>query len=817
MSARQAESKNRLSFEGIRLRSLFALLFLFSFCSRAADICADLKVHAANPPAQKCSLADPTGTAVIAPLNFAIGADAQIRFLNLVKAEALKRMSDRLGVLQSPYTEKEVPPALANQVKQARFWLGVADSRISLPYSKPDSAWTNRKIDFDVTSGPLNNIVSGMPASAPLTAQEQSAVAKIFTSALQAPDWATTKSQFMNKDFRSESSILHARYIPKVETAASETNGHLRALAQEQYRELIEKNPLLAFVTAANPKPSDIEAARKAYAVALSAEINKMQSLDVKDPKARALALFSPAVAAVLKAHPEMCDVFSSTLAKVKSNPQNRNAVTSAMDLGSSTVCGVAALASEGTLAVPCFMIAGATTAALAAGAAYDAHREADVLYSGYLGGQTGFAASEARNEEAQGYLAQAGLLVATNIAMLGTAAAAAEKSVAETAVARSAATDISATDRQAKPASRIAATSDGSATKSYAPINTPQVVRSDTAIYQESEIKKQLNEVGIKTKSIRDEDNMTLLEILAKNDEVHLQPSNGSTQIAYGDLLEIKNMPSVNPSARATDPALSHPGMAEKLDRLHELGYKLVVDTSLPLTGRGAYASDLNKVVAILPKTPYHQLVHEVDHAEFQQLVGAHGGLFGKFVIARAAGEKLSLIKTVDPEVLKQIGSDRLAKIEKLIDRGVTTRNAISESLAIDRELATLGWRRFLPDSPGTHTYKYKLRNQIADLEDLGDRVTNQQKNLLELNKRLHDLTEFYDNRKDMILGVGPVVGVATVANVTTFLTQLNKPLTNMLESRYTEIFHDDKGHVIGKKSDGTIEYLELKPSLPN
>lgn len=373
------------------------LISLLSFApvshSASSALCANTRVYANGEQSKTCSLNNPNGQLQTLK-QIATGAAGEKEFLTLVKAQALLRMRSLAVSLRSDSPEAD---AIKQSNKLNRFWLGTKGARLQIPQSIDKNAQLTPQVSF---------------RGEKLTAEEQSSISTLYEKQFEdaKPNWEETKAKFLGKDTRLESTVLNARYLPLANQAAQDVETRLHKVAEEEHQKLIEKQPLLNYLHTAEPTKLDLHVARQFYSADLEKEIYKLADLDPSSEAANALALFAPAVSAVLKDHPEYCEAHSALLAKVKSVAMKRAVGTSGTALAGLGGCALAAAVSEGILALPCIFAAATAETAVSAGAASDAYKEANVLYSGYLGRQVSPKVAEERRAEAQGYLLQAGL-----------------------------------------------------------------------------------------------------------------------------------------------------------------------------------------------------------------------------------------------------------------------------------------------------------------------------------------------------------------------------------------------------------------------
>jgi hypothetical protein len=334
--------------------------------------------------------------------------------------------------------------------------------------------------------------------------------------------------------------------------------------------------------------------------------------------------------------------------------------------------------------------------------------------------------------------------------------------------------------------------------TKSFEPIRPPKFVDSADIKATDKKWREELDKMGVDYwPTMR---NPTLEDRIRFGwSDTKVKPLTGATNPFYGRIYDIDKLPVPATKGSAFTKALQHPEMEDKLKWMKSLGYELVIDTSLPFTGAGAYFSPTKKVIALKPDSKWLDFIHEFQHLEFHEFIGAKR--LKEMIGHRAAGKEL---RDVLPEkVQSEIGKDKIVKIQELIDRGVTPELAVNESLSANAELAAMGWKRYIPGSIGQPSYRYMLRHQITEIEKLGPAMTPQQKKYVESAKRKHQVSHYYDNLP-FYGGVSALVGVPTATMVGT-----GAMIYFLEQKKIVDVYYDTEGNTIGRRRDGKLVYL--------
>jgi hypothetical protein len=323
--------------------------------------------------------------------------------------------------------------------------------------------------------------------------------------------------------------------------------------------------------------------------------------------------------------------------------------------------------------------------------------------------------------------------------------------------------------------------------TMDYRPIKVPAVVKISDLYKADARISKQLDEMNVKYSPIvRDPKiearGMTTLEANVVKFPKQRLDLEGGIKPYYGQLLKVDELPPPGKDLGAKTIALQHPEMAAYKKRIEDMGYNLVIDTSISTTGAEAYIFDFTKVLALSPKSSWQTFVHEFQHVEFNRFLRDKAWGFQLEV-----NKKKRLTDVMRLRTQKRLGADRVKKLEKLLKKQVP-KGAIDEALSVDAELRVLGLRRFVP-GVGSRSQKYALRYQISLLEKHTARTPIQDETLRK-GKETYKWLERYE-QVPTVAATAPLVGVSGFA-----------------AEKYLQVFYDDD-LMLAQKSDGNWDYF--------
>jgi len=168
--------------------------------------------------------------------------------------------------------------------------------------------------------------------------------------------------------------------------------------------------------------------------------------------------------------------------------------------------------------------------------------------------------------------------------------------------------------------------------------------------------------------------------------------------------------------SASGSTPALQHPLMEAYLAEMKKNKCFLVIDTSLPFSGAGAYFHPGVKVIAISPQTTWATFMHEFNHFEFDLYVRPHLAEVVKSV-RQGNGIHSVLLRNNGAANLARMGAPRLKKLEDLVRKEIPDLG-IDETLAVDRGLRQMKWKRYLP-AQEKRLREYALKHQHKALSE--------------------------------------------------------------------------------------------------
>jgi hypothetical protein len=223
------------------------------------------------------------------------------------------------------------------------------------------------------------------------------------------------------------------------------------------------------------------------------------------------------------------------------------------------------------------------------------------------------------------------------------------------------------------------------------------------------------------------------------------------------------------------------HPDMQARLHELRRQGYRVVVDLTLPATGAAAYLDPATKVIGVTPFTLWHQFEHEVEHSKVNEFLIARA----KHIRVEGAGAK----EVVLPEnIVKTLGHEAVEKQIALASKGLPDRGW-DETLAVDAELRSFGWRRFVPRTENFFPYRYAASNRAASLLEIERRTPEQNRMLMRSVVDLAAIrTADFLIRHPILTSIGASYGAS----------QVYGPMKQMIYSEKNgEVFiEDEDGH---------------------
>jgi hypothetical protein len=317
-----------------------------------------------------------------------------------------------------------------------------------------------------------------------------------------------------------------------------------------------------------------------------------------------------------------------------------------------------------------------------------------------------------------------------------------------------------------------------------------------------------------------------TILSNMRSRGEVSVTSFNPSKGVNTGIVMRVTEPPSIGilsrSSSNAMTPAFTHPDFAAKFRELQENGVDVIVDTSMRKANAGGYFSAARDgerpAIALSPDTPWNSFVHEYQHYEFSKL--DFNNIRMTAGVSLNSGENFSeVLSRTNPDVFNQIGPQRLAKLDSYIKRGILDKLALDESLAVDQEVASLGWKTYTPDGALAEyqANRYKLDHQVDGLNRqiaaingnaaIPQRVREAQ--LAVLNRTLAELSTQAESDLAAIKIRYPELRNAQVRDRNLAIAGGIAGAGAIAWGAYTKIFYDQNSNVIGVKADGSVDVL--------
>lgn len=220
-------------------------------------------------------------------------------------------------------------------------------------------------------------------------------------------------------------------------------------------------------------------------------------------------------------------------------------------------------------------------------------------------------------------------------------------------------------------------------------PIHRPKLVQCIDVVNNTHAWEKQLIQMGAKLSEVYER---TYLKILVEYKLIKFNYESSPIDFEFGRLLRIDVPPTAVKVANWATPALKHPEFVKYMEILKKMGSGVVVDTSLPFTGAGAYYSPANGLIALRPTSTWATFVHEFQHAKFDRLFSYNLG-WSKLEARIKSGVKLKdLISGEDALIFDDL---YLERIERLTKKGFAQldRDAMNEALSGIEEVASISY----------------------------------------------------------------------------------------------------------------------------
>ncbi|HEY1079487.1 MAG TPA: hypothetical protein VGE46_05295, partial [Bdellovibrio sp.] len=192
-----------------------------------------------------------------------------------------------------------------------------------------------------------------------------------------------------------------------------------------------------------------------------------------------------------------------------------------------------------------------------------------------------------------------------------------------------------------------------------------------------------------------------------------YLEPTEGGGKGSSVSRLEVVELPEPLASTSGYSQALFHPEMAAYKKKLEDMGYKLVIDPTLSITDVAGYHQRETMTVALGVESSWTTFRHEFRHAEFADAIGNYRKFIDHYNL-KATNKSLLEIWGGPGGPVEKLGKESVLKIEKMVKQG-QNELAINETLAVDAELKSLGWKRFIPVVHATHVdyaYSYQVKS---------------------------------------------------------------------------------------------------------
>jgi hypothetical protein len=146
--------------------------------------------------------------------------------------------------------------------------------------------------------------------------------------------------------------------------------------------------------------------------------------------------------------------------------------------------------------------------------------------------------------------------------------------------------------------------------------------------------------------------------------------------------------------AASGSSPFWQHPEFKSRFKEAKEMGVTVLLD---PQKNNGALYNPNNKSIYLNPNAPFHYFEHEFTHAQFDHFLRSKISSNGVSIDTKFR-EGTHLQNILPESDIQKIGSKNISYMQGLLEKYNST-NAINESLAVKKQLQSLGWNPISSD----------------------------------------------------------------------------------------------------------------------
>jgi hypothetical protein len=270
-----------------------------------------------------------------------------------------------------------------------------------------------------------------------------------------------------------------------------------------------------------------------------------------------------------------------------------------------------------------------------------------------------------------------------------------------------------------------------------------------------------------------------------------------------YVESYRVVEFPKVSGPRKYSTPTLIHPDFKKEVEDLKRFGVEVRFDPGLGIEGTaGIYFPD-HKVIAVRPDTPWYVFKHEAQHAHWDNILDEIGR--NRFRSVDVPKEQI-----FRNQYGNKRGDEMLNRVERL-ERRQTSETAVHERLAVEAELAEMGWARRLTQD-ALWSERYALFHEIEgfkEILDSGRKLTEiQNKEYQRTMKKMGlivSLAEGSDAAKKFIPGVLNPSSQSLLA----ISQKLNQIGQGSLKNQ--QVLFNEDGTIIYQRPDGSWERLSV------
>ncbi|MBL7545297.1 MAG: hypothetical protein JNL11_15875 [Bdellovibrionaceae bacterium] len=271
-----------------------------------------------------------------------------------------------------------------------------------------------------------------------------------------------------------------------------------------------------------------------------------------------------------------------------------------------------------------------------------------------------------------------------------------------------------------------------------------------------------------------------------------------------YVESYRVVEFPKVTGPRKYSTPTLTHPDFKQEVERLKSIEVEVRFDPGLGLEGTAGYYFPHQKVVLIKPDTPWHIFKHEAQHAHWDKILN-------RLEEENAYKNAVTVEKVFRSQYGDKKGDEMWKRVLQLQKREPTGL-ALDERLAVEAELAEMGWaRRFTKDALDAEGYAlYHEIKGFKEVLDRGKKLTEvQAKEYQKTMKKMGIIVSLAQGSEAAKKFIPSVLNPSS-QSLLTISQKLNQMAQNAMKNQ--QVLFNQDGTIIYQRPDGSWERLSTQ-----